>query len=306
MARAKPSTRDDIRAAGGSQYTIENWGGRDAPMFVTEFDSLSDFADFNDTATEFSSWHLGTFKDMRGIEASRTAVRDGHAPNEVFEQYVALRGQLDAHVNELSASMPSAKRKRVRGIEGDEISIERVMVHDTDVWERRVRGAARQTVRIALNVSHSAGTSQNEIVRGTVQGVALADVLQALGHTVEITAVEFSAHSANGFAQHTPGAAHYAITAGLKSSLQPLDAQQLLCSSLPAIDRVMAFGIFGTYTPGLAEGSRLYVDRVTKKHTDHFGIDVFSAGNDFRYTGPDSESIVAQCASKIEALNWID
>ena len=115
------STQEDLAAAGGFQYELQNWAEGGTPMFVTEFDSVSAMAGFRDIGSADDSWHCGSFPDVKGMDASDEAVRTGVAPAEVFAKYLELRERMEAHVQELSALMPSAKRTRRYGIEGSPV-----------------------------------------------------------------------------------------------------------------------------------------------------------------------------------------
>lgn len=292
----KITTREDIEANGGNVYTTTLDGHR---VTVTEFDSINRFAafDYPDKRGDGTAWTYGPWKEFQTYEATCEAIRTGTCPEDVLETYRALCDNLEAHVQELSALMPSAKRQRRRGIEGDEISIERVMVHDSDVWDRRVRGAKKQTVRLFINFSYNSNDGVDSFIAGVVRGIALADVLTTLGHVVEITACSFSRR------WDVAGKPELAVTAPLKAADQPLDAQQLLMLALPSFQRLFKFGIWQAFAPDVDYG----VAKVTAAHVEHFGIDVFSSGRVLAFEGDDSTpdgGHIAEIVSRINATQW--
>lgn len=288
------TTRKKIEDNGG---TISKTHLNGKPVDVVEFDSLSRFAAFDYSGRDEGEWTYGPWREFQNVDAARTAVVNGACSEDVLQQYTELRESIDAEVQELVARMPSAKRERRRGIEGDEISIERVMVHDTDVWDRRVRGAKRQTVRIFINYGYHGGDNVQTFVDGVVRGVALADALQALGHTVEITACRFSR---NGDAR-----CEYAVLAPLKAAEQRLDPQQLLTLAAPFYQRVFMWGILEAFQHGVSG----YIGnaQVTQAHVDHFGFDVFASGETLTaFVDPESPegAQIAEAVDCIRFANW--
>lgn len=291
----KITTREDIEANGGNLYDVVFDG---TTVNVVEFDSLSRFAAFDYSAKVGGSWTYGPWREFHGVEAAQNAALNGECPEQVLEQYRRLCESLEAEVQELVARMPSAKRQRKYGIEGSELSTERVMVHDTDVWERRVRGAKRQTVRIFINFSYHANDGPQSFINGVVRGIALADVLSTLGHTVEITACSFS--------QNSELKVHHALIAPLKLAEQRLDPQQLLTLALPSYQRVFKWGIWEVFQRKVSY--HIGNAQVTQHYVDHFGIDVFATGSMLSFNGDPDTPEGKHIAEAVECINlaeWV-
>ncbi len=168
------------------------------------------------------------------------------------------------------------------------------MVHDTDVWERRVRGAKKQTIRIAIAFGYSGGTDVSAFAESAARGVALADVLSTLGHNVELSAFTAWHHCKRNEAWATVGL--------LKAAEQMLDPQQVLITALPALFRVHQFGLWHTYTDRDLEHS-VYEDVMNSQYIEHFGFDVFVKAADFRFVG-NNENPIADSVAQITAALW--
>ena len=266
-------------------------------MHVVEFDQINQLAALSPVdGTQKGRWVFGNFGSISNEAQSRDAIASGTAPDEVVARYNELRERMDPQVQELSAMMPSAKRTRRYGIEGSELCTERVMVHDTDVWERRVRGAKKQTVRIAIGFGYCAGTGVGAFAESAARGVALTDVLTTLGHTVELSA----------FTAWHDDSDHYATIGTLKPSNQPVDPQQLLITALPSLFRWHQFAQWEAYEDSdrnAQNGHSKYEDVMNQGYVDHFGIDVYIKEADFRFIGND-ESPIADSVAQITSALW--
>jgi hypothetical protein len=289
----KPTTtREDIVTAGGF-ISEPAWGSKGDKIWHVDFESVSNMAEFDyvNRRGDHDPWSYGSVDGFTTYAECQAALREGRASQDAVDLYNAMRESLEPAVSELIATMPSARRKRKFDIEGDEVNIERVMMQNPEHWEKRIRGQHKKTVRIAINYGYSAGTDEQEIMRGAARGIALADVLMRLGHGVEIQAVSFSKKYTG---------QRVAITAMAKPSDKPVDPQMLLVLAMPALSRIFEFGVLDVFGENYVEMMR--VDRVTQEYVDLFDIDVFATGDDFRFMGPDTESHIAQAVAKVNAM----
>ncbi len=289
------TTEQDIRDASGCLSDMDYMGGN---LSIMEFDHVSNLSAFNYCELyRQQSWRMGSTPGFNTPEQTREAVQMGKCPEPVFELYSKMREAIEPTALELLARMPSAKRMRMREVFGDELNIDSLATGSPEHWERRKRGQKKLTVRMGINLIYSAGTGEKEFVRGAVRGIALADVLTRLGHAVEISAIGYCT-------KHRKD--RYAIIAPIKKSEQPMDPQSMLVCCLPGLSRNHAAGALDVYGAGtFAGGGRstrfLFVDVVGAELADLLQLDVFAAGEDYRYMGPDSESHIAKAVSMINA-----
>ncbi len=278
-------------------YDIENFNDSGQVMHVCAFDQINQMGALVPLGDSTSGrWAFGSFDEVKTGADSCEAMRAGRGPEAVLAQYTKLRDELEPTVQDLVVRLPSVKRQRKYGIEGSEIDMARAMVHDPECWERRVRGAAKLTVRIAISFCYSGGHDVSLFAQSAARGVALADALTALGYGVEVAAVSAS----------TKGNAHYYTTGLLKASDRPMDPQQMLLSAYPAMLRWHQFAQWEAYADNddAAMGQHSHwLSSIEQAHVDAFGIDVYLQPEGFKFLGSD-ESPVADSVQQIAGALW--
>ncbi len=179
-----------------------------------------------------------TFGAIGSAAATVEAVRAGTATPALWEAFKAERDRLEPALNDLAARLPSTRKRRRFREDGAELNIDRLMGGAPEHWERRERGARRQTVKLGLNVAVSAGNGEATFIRNAARTAAAADLLQRLGYAVELHAV------AAGWDPRGLAVAEYALVAPVKRAEDPLDVGRVLCLGLPGLVRWCLFGMY--------------------------------------------------------------
>lgn len=299
----KPITTDaDLAAAGGTRYVLPVQGaGRRNELNVLEFDAISDMAslDFSQFGPgkrfkDRNTFTFGSFRNYNTYETAQRALLDGHCPEEVAELYQQMRDAMAHAIEDIAATMVTTKRKRRYDIDGDEVSIERVMTQSDEPWERRVRGAKKRSIKIAVNSSYSAGTDQRAFIEGVVRGIALSDILTRLGYGVEIISARFASNDEG---------KHFVVLGGMKASNEPLDPERLLSVVLPCLQRLFQWGALEIYGRNMVQDTSLGPERPTQSMLDAFDIDVYSTSRALVCHKDDADNQLTDIIAAVDAIS---
>ena len=209
-----------------------------ATRWVQRYASVSDWTTAEPPASRGASNPSWSFGTLATAPATVEAIRCGSAHPALWESFEAERDRLEPALGELTARMPSARKRRRFRDEGAELNVDRLMSGAPDHWERRERGARRLCVKLGLNVEISCGNAESAFVRLAARTAAAADLLERLGYAVELHAIA-GVRSPHGL----EGVHEYALHAPVKRADEPLDVGRVLCLGLPGLVRWCVFGM---------------------------------------------------------------
>lgn len=175
-----------------------------------------------------------SFSGTENFEEAVTLASEGWA--EGAAKALALRGSIDAAVRQI---VTARQARYAWDVTGDVVDVGRFLTGEPECWvtqERDAESPSASVVRIVANLAASGAVSQGSLfARGAVI-LATVDVLESLGHRVEL----WIAHGCR-----CPQKGIFQQFALVKHASQPLDADRIaFCLCHAACLRRLAFSVF--------------------------------------------------------------
>lgn len=275
------SNSDIIEALGYPVQTLE-----DEKQRFVDFGSSSNFVNVIDecvkngwstTKTELKcirdnassgqgdDWAFGSFKDA---DRTRTAAQLGLGSESVINKIREIKKQIEYNkdLQILSHKKESYKRKRVYGLDGDELDIDRLLCGDPEHWQSTTKGKKDNTVTLGINMAQNGGADEDDFARIAATCICACDLLTTMGYSVQITGFISCLNAVIGL-----GLTSCVFT--LKDSMSPIDEARLSIIGAPGLYRAYGFlawnCAFG-HSDKFYYGSR---NRTPKELKDKLGVD---------------------------------
>lgn len=245
-----------------------------------EFDSPGDLAEAEVKnpgrrgAERGQAWHdRWKYGDIITTEeGNRAALRAGRVPESIYSAYLKAREACEGMVVEAGRVGNTTRRRRRYSDEGDELNVDRMMLGDPLMWERRRRGAKKRVIRIGVRFGgYSWADGEDKFIAGAAAGCAMADALNVMGYETEIigfcTEEVFSGDRPEVFGQE------WVCSVRLKASEEPLDVQRVLTSGLTAMSRAFWFG-YEEHNLGMGPTVNGYVRELSSAMREELGLDL--------------------------------
>ena len=189
-------------------------------------------------------WTFGTTAvehQMDTHDAIHTAIEEGRTLPNLAEEVDRYRKIIVEDMMEsVKTEEHNVKRRRVWAEDGAALDIDRVMCGDPDYWVKTQRNGVQRVVRICINVSASGGNSESTFVRTLALSYVTAEMLERMGHGVEIHMV-CSAHKMghNSRYQTVKNLDEEAVVVPVKKSQEPLDINRIGFGAMPGYLRAV-------------------------------------------------------------------
>lgn len=191
------------------------------------------------------NWTYGTLKTRENLIEALTVGRASDKVKGFFEEYRSeVERTLD--VSQYIGKGLSSKRVRRASDDGDELSIDRIMVNRDDYWDKMVRDTKRKNIRIGINFSLAWGNDEMEFARLGATASVLADVLTKMGNAVEVNATYCCQYDGG-----MSDIREFMVLFPIKRPHEPIDLQRIMSIATNGILRDLLFqlkkGVFGFY-----------------------------------------------------------
>jgi len=142
--------------------------------------------------SENNEWTYGTTYPNR--LATMDALLSSKVEDTMWIAIDKLRNSLlkDKDIQRLMELAPTIKKTRKFGMSGDELCIDRVLSGDPQHWQYTTKGRKNNVVRIALNISMSAGNKADSFLKLAAVASVAADLVSKAGAALEFTMIAFS------------------------------------------------------------------------------------------------------------------
>lgn len=236
---------------------VKSSSDKKQPHQLIIFDSPYDLCECVEKNYQSNAWHgseMAYFKSPESnnvwqfgdytpnLKSTEESLRNGMAPEQVrqiFEKSIENLFDKRPDLKELSKQAMLQRRRRVFGIDGGDLDIDRVMCGTSEVWARnaKVKNAGR-VVRIYFDIGVSAANDADHIINVISMMLAMADIIERGTMQCEIymgvTNVEKQSTyiDCNG------------IIVKLKEAGQQIDIEKLLSMTSPAIFRYYMFSCY--------------------------------------------------------------
>ena len=156
---------------------------------------------------------------------------EGIAVPEVIKEFDRMKAKLSSDL--LDNPFAPAKRIRTRGVDGDEVLVDRALLMEPDCFEKRSPGRKRNTVSLAIPGTVSASKGYSVFVEKVVLATLLTDALEERGYQVRVI-MSYNVYGIGNTAQ--------CIWFTLKDFSEPVDVNRLLSAATPGALRFYCFG----------------------------------------------------------------
>lgn len=154
----------------------------------------------------------------------------GEAKDEIYRRNPELAN--------LEVIAMSKRRRRKFAEVGDELDIDRYMCNDPAMWQSNPPGdIVKRTARFYIDIWGSCSTDFNQFINGVVYAVALGDIIEKAGISLEIIVGASCDHFLK-----TEGHGTVCFTA--KRADEPIDISKLLTYGLSGFLRAYIFSIY--------------------------------------------------------------
>ncbi len=184
-------------------------------------------------------WRFGS---LRTYDATIRQLRNGTATTGALKAYDTFRSQMPD-----PPAPVSIKRRRIYDITGNEPQVERYLIGEPALWERRQRSphAAKRIVSLGMNCGHNAGEDESAFAETVARCVAVADALETAGYSVRVLGVMASDMTGRIEHESSPHASLPNMIVApafvLKEAGEALDCQRLLSYGVPGALRSQGF-----------------------------------------------------------------
>lgn len=220
--------------------------------------------------TDKDEWRFGS--DFRNHNETAAALNDGR----IAEQYLPLLEIAKERLynkfpklHEIKDTAMNKRRRRKYSEDGDELSIDRYMCGDPAMWESLPRQDVKQkTARVYIDLDISGGLSPETITSSLVEMVALLEIIQLAGISIEII-IGFSTERAVRDIKYTISACV------AKEANEPMDTARFLSFAIPGFYRQFTFALWNNLTDSTPTGDAgSCVDTVNREMYDFFNADI--------------------------------
>ena len=196
--------------------------------------------------TRENSWTFGS--DATTHDKTAEYLHAGAMPMkylDLYEKTVFELYQRFPELNDLNAVAISKKRRKCHSDDGDELDIDRYMTGDPCMFVKKTRSnVVKRCIKLYVEIGVSVGTSTETIVKNVIYAIALTDIIERAGISVEMY-----------FGAITVPARENIYSIGVmckaKAADEPIDTARLLSFALPGFYRQFVFGIWNNCFAGV-------------------------------------------------------
>ena len=175
-------------------------------------------------------WTFGDVAIENGIGSHseiHDAIAEGRTLPNLADEIIEYRKEIAADMMDcVNTVAKSVKRRRTWTEDGSELDIDRVMSGDPDYWVKTQRDGIQRIVRLCINVSASGDNSERTFVKTVALAYVTAEILERLGHGVEIHLV-CSSHKHAHSKLYKERMDEEAVAVPVKKSQEPLDVNRI-------------------------------------------------------------------------------
>lgn len=135
-------------------------------------------------------------KDENASDRFLEDLSSGRASKLYLDTYEKMSVKIGREVSRALPDVPSARRRRRRSEEGDEINLDAYIENDPACWNRTKREAGRKRqISIGISVTGHCMRTDEEFARNIAAAVAVVDAFRARGFSMRLNLISFAERS---------------------------------------------------------------------------------------------------------------